>query len=236
MLEHYNKNKPAYVPKPAVSQQESGTVIQDDGTVFGCFKMKVPYAVLEYCESVAHKPILVETYLQQCVNRERISKAQAKQMLDHYQVYTTKKKTEQESIPVQQHVGEQTGANIFCTECGRQIPGTSKFCCHCGSVRKSAGEDYPRWYCESCKAQIPVHSKYCGSCGKNVSEPIIRNNPEGHCPKCGVKLMPGSKFCFSCGASTQVSRYPQGHCQSCGKKLSDNAKFCVYCGTPVNSR
>lgn len=228
MLKHYHNS-----PHPAPPNSGNGASARekaeafDNGTIFGRFRTDVPSVIINYCESVADKPVLVETHLMQCVNRGKIPQATADRMLQHYKtVHTTAS-------------AASSGKNgmVYCSECGRQIPGSSKFCCHCGFPMRSLGEGYPRWSCAHCGKQIPENSKYCCHCGQQVRDPVILRFPEGHCQNCGTQLMPTAKFCFSCGAPNKQinsSKYPQDHCQNCGKKLSDHARFCVYCGTPVN--
>ena len=239
MMKHYH-DSPHPAP-PASSNNVSAQTQYDavsDGTVFGRFRTDVPSVMLDYCESVANKPVLVETYLMQCVNRGKLPKETADKMLQHY-------KRVQSAVPAQRvqqapsayAASSAKSGMVYCSECGMQIPGNSKFCCHCGFPMRTAAGGYPRWNCSNCGKQIPENSKYCCHCGQKAVNPVIQRFPEGHCQNCGTKLLPTAKFCFSCGTSIQqanASKYPQGHCQNCGNKLSENARFCVYCGTPVN--
>ena len=234
MMDHYRKNKPVPVqPEDKKKKRRSR-----DGSIFGGFKPDVDGSILSYCESVAHRPVLLETYIQQCVNTKRISKELADEMMQHYQTLQAAAQQPQPVQNVQENVYPVSGqkAGVFCSECGQQIPGSSKFCCFCGTGLRSTVDTYPRWYCNHCGKQIPENSKFCVSCGNKITDPVIQHYPEGHCQNCGTKLLESAKFCFSCGnpvSQVKTSKYPQGHCQSCGNKLSENARFCVFCGTPV---
>jgi len=226
MIAHY-KSVPH--PVPASQVQENRPQRNSDGTIFGIFRTDVPSSIVDYCEGVSDKPVLLETYLQQCVNTGRLPQATVRKMLDHYQSCMAASSGRETPDSRQE-------STLYCTECGMPIPENSKFCCHCGAQQKPVSDGYPRWYCNHCNSQIPQDSKYCRSCGNKVDTPVIRNYPEGHCRKCGTKLMPDSKFCFSCGTPTQQSQVsvpPLGFCRNCGQKLSENARFCVNCGKPV---
>lgn len=232
ILAHYKK---VYVPKPEPREEKpQKTRKSSDGSVFGGFRGEIPDYILDYCESVVQKPVLVETHIQQCMNRKRITQEQARELLEYYRSH---KPAQAPQAPPASTPQPAQGGRVFCSECGQSIPQRSKFCFQCGSsVREIQPNSYPQWSCSACRSQVPVNSKYCPSCGQPVTDPIVRNAPESVCVSCGAKLYPGSKFCVECGTpigQKPAGSYPEGHCPSCGKKLSDHARFCIYCGKPV---
>ncbi len=49
-------------------------------------------------------------------------------------------------------------AGGFCSNCGKPVPGGSKFCPHCGNKQAPAG-------CSGCGKPVPEGSKFCPNCG-----------------------------------------------------------------------
>ncbi len=83
---------------------------------------------------------------------------------------------------------------IFCSNCGKSYPSTSRFCPHCGNKYNP---------CPVCGADNFESAKRCVSCGSylpqmNANAGLQQNG--NMCPNCGAQLTPGSKFCPNCGS------------------------------------
>ncbi len=82
----------------------------------------------------------------------------------------------------------QTAENTKCSQCGANIPATSKFCPECGAkVEPPLAEN--EIICPNCRARV-AKGKFCGECGT----PLIAK-----CPNCQTELQQGIKFCGECG-------------------------------------
>lgn len=81
------------------------------------------------------------------------------------------------------HCGaELNDDNLFCTECGRELP-KGVVCPHCG-------------------ASVNEGDAFCTECGKRVDEvpqatPLEPTKPK--CPHCGALMNEGDAFCMECG-------------------------------------
>lgn len=101
---------------------------------------------------------------------------------------------------------------VYCSNCAKKYPNTSKFCPHCGDQYNP---------CPNCGADNDVSIRRCVSCGAQLQQ--AANN----CPHCGAQLQPGAAFCGSCGSPTLTSDFA---CSRCGAQMSPNLKFCPKCG------
>lgn len=81
-----------------------------------------------------------------------------------------------------------TRVEVFCSNCAKKYPSTSRFCPHCGN---------PYNPCPVCGADNSDKAKRCVSCGAQLQNSQI---PSGNsCSKCGTAVQPGLKFCPACG-------------------------------------
>lgn len=81
-----------------------------------------------------------------------------------------------------------TRVEVFCSNCAKKYPSTSRFCPHCGN---------PYNPCPVCGADNSDKAKRCVSCGAQLQNSQI---PSGNsCSKCGTTVQPGLKFCPTCG-------------------------------------
>ena len=66
--------------------QQKHLVSSADGKVTLAAKLRgcAPDDVLQHCDSISHKRVLLETYLMQCENQKKISHATAQQLLEQY--------------------------------------------------------------------------------------------------------------------------------------------------------
>ena len=81
---------------------------------------------------------------------------------------------------------------MYCTRCGTENNGDSRFCKNCGAVLSGA------------------RHFYCRNCGKEVREEAAI------CLACGVPAGKGTRFCRYCGAATGEAA---GICVKCGARL-----------------
>ena len=80
---------------------------------------------------------------------------------------------------------------VYCSNCGRSYPTTSKFCPHCGD---------PYNPCPVCGADNSKAAKRCVSCGATlVNKDDVMADSGYACPSCGAPITPGSRFCPNCG-------------------------------------
>ncbi|PKN73748.1 MAG: hypothetical protein CVU49_09925 [Candidatus Cloacimonetes bacterium HGW-Cloacimonetes-2] len=78
---------------------------------------------------------------------------------------------------------------VFCSNCSKKIPVTSRFCPFCGD---------PYLACPKCGADNAENAKRCVACGT----PLMTENAESAgnaCSNCGAAWDGKSKFCSSCG-------------------------------------
>ena len=81
--------------------------------------------------------------------------------------------------------------NVFCSNCGKSYPTTSKFCPHCGN---------PYNPCPNCGADNDEKARRCVSCGAMLPQRGNMNSDAGYqCENCGAPITPGTKFCPNCG-------------------------------------
>ena len=81
-----------------------------------------------------------------------------------------------------------TRVEVFCSNCAKKYPSTSRFCPHCGN---------PYNPCPVCGADNASNAKRCVSCGAQL-QAVMAGMGSG-CPKCGTPVQPGIKFCPTCG-------------------------------------
>lgn len=113
--------------------------------------------------------------------------------------------------PAPQPGQEQQIKMIYCSNCSKKFPNTSRFCPHCGDTYDA---------CPSCGTDNDPNAKRCVSCGASLQ--TASNN----CPGCNMPLTPGSSFCGNCGKQLETG----DGCSRCGAILSPNVKFCPKCG------
>ncbi len=79
--------------------------------------------------------------------------------------------------------------DVYCSNCGKKFPATSKFCSFCGD---------PNTPCPVCGADNPIGARRCVSCGAVLTQMdgIINENT---CSRCGERIIPGTVFCPNCG-------------------------------------
>ncbi|MCQ2611204.1 MAG: SPFH domain-containing protein [Treponema sp.] len=87
--------------------------------------------------------------------------------------------------------GGSARAEVFCSNCAKKYPVTSRFCPHCGDAYNP---------CPACGADNSNTAKRCVSCGTQLMAggPGAMAGGAG-CPKCGSPVAPGVKFCPNCG-------------------------------------
>lgn len=100
---------------------------------------------------------------------------------------------------------------VYCSNCSKKFPNTTKFCPHCG-------DEYNP--CPKCSTDNDKNAKRCVSCGTQLLQ-IGKT-----CPNCNVPLADGATFCGNCGG--QLSAGEQ--CSRCGTPLPPSIKFCPKCG------
>ncbi len=54
--------------------------------------------------------------------------------------------------------GAAAVAGVFCTNCGKPVPGGARFCPGCGTAQAASG-------CPGCGKPVPEGAKFCPSCG-----------------------------------------------------------------------
>lgn len=100
---------------------------------------------------------------------------------------------------------------VYCSNCNKRYPTTSKFCPYCGN---------PYNPCPKCGTDNPENATRCISCG--VSLIPVSNIV---CSKCGKPISVGSSFCPFCGNPVADNRCPQ-----CGCEILGTFVFCPQCG------
>lgn len=81
-----------------------------------------------------------------------------------------------------------TRVEVFCSNCAKKYPSTSRFCPHCGN---------PYNPCPVCGADNSDKARRCVSCGAQLqNSPMPGGNS---CSKCGTAVQLGLKFCPTCG-------------------------------------
>lgn len=89
--------------------------------------------------------------------------------------------------PDQQQAEKQE--SFPCQECNNPVPGTAKFCPHCGHQQLIFNR------CTKCGKNLGPNAKFCSRCGHPVEEkPAVK-----FCPKCNSENLPESMFCNQCG-------------------------------------
>ena len=79
---------------------------------------------------------------------------------------------------------------VFCSNCAKKFPATSKFCPFCGD---------PYNACPVCGADNAPNAKRCVACGAGL-DMMSKGMQEGNnCPRCNTPVTPGIKFCPNCG-------------------------------------
>jgi membrane protease subunit (stomatin/prohibitin family) len=106
---------------------------------------------------------------------------------------------------------EQQFKMVYCSNCSKKFPNTTRFCPHCGD---------PYNPCPKCGTDNDEKAKRCVSCGTPLQ------SGGGNCPHCNAPLAPGATFCGDCGKQVQSG----DTCNRCGTTLSPSVKFCPKCG------
>lgn len=60
---------------------------------------------------------------------------------------------------------------MYCPNCGRQSPPSSRFCISCGDPLRPA--------CNACGADVRAGDRFCGSCGSRLAPGEIATHPAG---------------------------------------------------------
>lgn len=106
---------------------------------------------------------------------------------------------------------------VYCSNCAKKYPSSSRFCPHCGD---------PYNPCPKCGADNDPNAKRCVSCGTSLQQPAML------CPHCSAPLEVGATFCGNCGKQVQALT---DTCSRCGTELSPSVKFCPKCGKKRDS-
>lgn len=104
---------------------------------------------------------------------------------------------------------------VYCSNCGKKYPNTSRFCPNCGNEYRP---------CPKCGTDNNPHARRCVSCGTQLG--AASGGSGQTCPACNAPLAPGSAFCGNCGQRVVSS----DTCLRCGATLPPNVKFCPKCG------
>ena len=112
--------------------------------------------------------------------------------------------------------GQQTGQEqqikmVYCSNCAKKFPNTTRFCPHCG-------DSYDP--CPKCGTDNAPNARRCVSCGTPLKLGGV------NCPHCNVPLAAGATFCGNCGKQVQSG----DTCSRCGTILLPYVKFCPKCG------
>jgi membrane protease subunit (stomatin/prohibitin family) len=100
---------------------------------------------------------------------------------------------------------------VYCSNCAKKFPNTTRFCPHCGD---------PYNPCPKCGTDNDENAKRCVSCGTPLQ------SEGGNCPHCNSPLPAGATFCGNCGKQVQSG----DACSRCGAILPPSVKFCPKCG------
>ena len=106
---------------------------------------------------------------------------------------------------------------VYCSNCAKKYPSSSRFCPHCGD---------PYNPCPKCGADNDPNAKRCVSCGTSLQQPATL------CPHCSAPLEVGAAFCGNCGKQVQALT---DTCSRCGTELPPSVKFCPKCGKKRDS-
>lgn len=106
---------------------------------------------------------------------------------------------------------EQQVKMVYCSNCAKKFPNTTRFCPHCGD---------PYNPCPKCGTDNDQNSRRCVSCGTTLQSNSV------NCPHCNTPLAAGVTFCGNCGKQVQSS----DTCNRCGTILPPSVKFCSKCG------
>ena len=79
---------------------------------------------------------------------------------------------------------------VFCSNCAKKFPATSKFCPFCGD---------PYNACPVCGADNAPNAKRCVACGAGLDMMSKGMQGGNNCPRCNTPVTPGIKFCPNCG-------------------------------------
>ncbi len=83
---------------------------------------------------------------------------------------------------------------VFCSNCAKKYPVTSRFCPFCGD---------PYNPCPVCGSDNATNARRCTTCGASLGGAAGGMGAEGmagaNCPRCGSPVQPGVRFCPSCG-------------------------------------
>ena len=80
---------------------------------------------------------------------------------------------------------------VFCANCAKKYPATSKFCPFCGN---------PYNPCPVCGSDNLRTAKRCTTCGADLGTAASSGMAAGPvCSRCGAAVQPGVKFCPNCG-------------------------------------
>lgn len=80
---------------------------------------------------------------------------------------------------------------VFCANCAKKYPTTSKFCPFCGN---------PYNPCPVCGSDNLRTAKRCTTCGADLGASVGEMAGAGPvCSRCGAPVQPGVKFCPNCG-------------------------------------
>ncbi|MBQ8968592.1 MAG: SPFH domain-containing protein [Bacteroidaceae bacterium] len=107
---------------------------------------------------------------------------------------------------------QQQARMVYCSNCARKYPSTSKFCPYCGD---------PYRPCPNCGADNAEDARRCVSCGTTLQQ------AQDRCPSCGQPVAPGMAFCGNCGAPVITANFV---CSRCGAPMPTGVKFCPRCG------
>lgn len=89
-------------------------------------------------------------------------------------------------------LGQGQIKEVFCSNCNRKFPVTSRFCPFCGDVYNP---------CPVCGSDNSTDAKRCSRCGASLagSNAIAGMMQQNNCPRCGASFQPGTRFCQNCG-------------------------------------
>jgi len=107
------------------------------------------------------------------------------------QMMMTPAQTSDQTVPQQKETENTTNTlknrkEVFCSNCSKKIPITSKYCPYCGD---------PYLACPRCGTDNAENAKRCVSCGL-ILKPETTDQV---CSRCGAPWDGKAKFCSSCG-------------------------------------